>query len=123
MIRLLYLRYYFLLKKWFPSYLGIEDTASACIVGTLLYVNILTIYMLVCKYVIEFYYFNEVIFYLAYLSIVLFYYYYFVLSHRKGSKIYKLLKEKAQSNLYTLIAIVYPMMSVVSIYYAFKIVF
>lgn len=120
--KLIYLRYYFFLKKYFPSYLGIEDTASSCILSSVIYINIIVLYLVMCKYAIGFFYFNEVVFYFSFLFLAIFCYSYFVLSHREKAKSHALLKEKAQSITYTLLAVFYPIVSLVLLFYTIKLV-
>lgn len=119
-LKLIYLRYYSFLRKYFPSHLGIEDTASSCIIASIIYINVIIIYLLLCKYLIGAFYFNEVVFYLSFLSILILCYSYFVPTHRRHAKFHEQLKKKAQSPTYSLLAIFYPIVSGILLFYTIK---
>ncbi len=119
-LKLIYLRYYSFLRKYFPSYLGIEDTASSCIIASIIYINVIIIYLLLCKYLIGSFYFNEVVFYLSFLSILILCYFHFVRTHRRHTKLHEQLKKKAQSPIYSLLAVFYPIVSGILLFYTIK---
>jgi hypothetical protein len=118
--KLLYLRYYFFLKKFSPSALGVEEAASSSLIGFLASMNIIMAYLFVCKYIIRSYFFNEYVFFIGHFSVMFFCYFHFKNFHKKQFKNNKVLKEKALSITYTMLGIIYPVISLLSMYLLFN---
>lgn len=118
--KLLYLRYYFFLKKCFPSALGIEEAASSFIIGFFASLNIIMAYFFICKNIIRICFFNDYILIVGHLSIMFFTYYYFKNFHFKQFRNNKAIKVKALTLKYTLLGILYPMFSLLFSYLIFS---
>ena len=106
--KILFYKYYILLKENNPSYLGIEDAVSSCIVGTLFYLKFIIVYLVVSKCIFEFVFFNETIFYFLFLFTLI--YFYFVLVKINGKEIKRKYKSSKdlESFKWTIIALFYP---------------
>jgi hypothetical protein len=118
--KLIYLRYYLFLRKYAPSYLGIEDTASSCLLAAIMYTNLLIVYLILSKYIIGSLYYSDAVFYLSFLCWILLCYLYFVPGHRRNTKLFRQLTEEAGRPVYTLSAVFYPIISAILLFWTIK---
>ena len=106
----LFYKYFIWLKRVFPSYLGIEDTASSIIIGTLFYLKILVIYLLINNFLINFIYFNDTVFYLLYLITLIYFYIFLVKKNWDEIEINFKNSEYLNTFKWTAIGIIYPIL-------------
>ena len=105
-LEILFYQYYYFLKKYSPSYLGVEGAASSFIVAVLVYLKLLAVYILV-SWSLSVLYLSEGLFLVTYLLILIVVYIY--LTKNKQRIINKYTNSRfVKSRKYVLLAILYP---------------
>lgn len=107
-LEVLFYQYYYFLKKYSPSYLGVEGGASSFVVGVLFYLKLLTIYILVGS-LFNILYLSEGLLLIAYFFVMAAFYVYLTRNKQRIIKQYTNSRFVKKRN-YILLAILYPLL-------------
>lgn len=119
----LYYQYLSFLKRYLPSYLGIEDAVSSSIIATLFFLKFLIAYFLFSRYLIQYIYFNTDIFFLLYFSTIILFHFILTKKKIKSIKRNKLKNDNEMTYKINYISVLYPLIIISVFILTLKLVF